>query len=150
MIARGKGIKSAFVGISLLVAVSACTSQYRNHGYVPSKEDLAEITVGVDTRDTVLETVGAPSAAGVLDNSGYYYVRSQVRHFGARKPEVVERRIVAITFDKRGVVRNVAEYALEDGQAVPISRRVTDNDLDNRGLLSQLIKNIGSFGPISN
>lgn len=150
MIARGKGIKSAFVGIGLLVALGACTSQYRNHGYVPTEEDLAEITVGVDTRDTVLETVGAPSAAGVLDNSGYYYVRSRVRHFGARKPEVIERRIVAITFDKRGVVRNVEEYALEDGQAVPISRRVTDNDLDSRGLLTQLIKNIGSFGPISN
>lgn len=150
MIAPGKGIKSAAIGISLMIALSACSSQYRNHGYVPTEEDLAEITVGVDTRDTVLETVGAPSAAGVLDNSGYYYVRSRVRHFGARRPEVVERRIVAITFDNRGVVSNITEYALEDGQAVPLTRRVTDNDFDNRGLLAQLIKNIGNFGPVGN
>ncbi len=149
MIAAGKGIKSAVVAVSLLVAVSACTSQYRNHGYVPTEEDLAEVTVGVDTRDTVSETIGAPSAAGVLDSSGYYYVRSRVRHFGARKPEVVERRIVAITFDQRGVVKNVEEYALEDGQAVPISRRVTDNDLDTRGVIAQILKNIGSFGGFS-
>jgi outer membrane protein assembly factor BamE (lipoprotein component of BamABCDE complex) len=149
MIAAGKGIKSAVVAIGLLVAVGACTSQYRNHGYVPTEEALAEITVGVDTRDTVAETIGAPSAAGVLDSSGYYYVRSRVRHFGARKPEVVERRIVAITFDQRGVVRNVEEYALEDGQVVPLSRRVTDNDLDNRSIIGQILKNIGSFGGFS-
>lgn len=148
MIAPGKGIKSAVLALGILGAVGACTAQYRNHGYVPTEEDLAEVTVGVDTRDTVLETVGAPSAEGVLDNSGYYYVRSRFRHFGARKPEVVERRIVAITFDKRGIVSNVAQYALEDGQAVPLARRVTDNGLDNRGVLAQLIKNIGNFGGV--
>lgn len=149
MIAVGKGIKSAVIAAGIMVVLGACTSQYRNHGYVPTEEDLAEITVGVDTRDTVAETVGTPSASGVLDSSGYYYVRSRVRHYGARKPEVVERRIVAITFDKRGVVRNVEEYALEDGQAVPIARRITDNDLNNQSILGQLLKNIGSFGGFS-
>ncbi|MDV4144057.1 MULTISPECIES: outer membrane protein assembly factor BamE [Shimia] len=149
MIAVGKGIKSAVIAAGIMVVLGACTSQYRNHGYVPTEEDLAEITVGVDTRDTVAETVGTPSASGVLDSSGYYYVRSRVRHYGARKPEVVERRIVAITFDNRGVVRNVEEYALEDGQAVPIARRITDNDLNNQSILGQLLKNIGSFGGFS-
>ncbi|MCW9044130.1 MAG: outer membrane protein assembly factor BamE [Pseudopelagicola sp.] len=147
MIAPGKGFKSAVVGIGFLVILGACTSQYRNHGYVPTPEDLAEVTVGVDTRDSVLETVGAPSAAGVLNDSGYYYVRTQVRHFGARKPEVVERRIVAITFDKRGVVRNITEYGLEDGQAVALTRRVTDNGIDDINIIAQLVKNIGNFGP---
>ena len=149
MIAVGKGIKSAVIAAGIMVVLGACTSQYRNHGYVPTEEDLAEITVGVATRDTVAETVGTPSASGVLDSSGYYYVRSRVRHYGARKPEVVERRIVAITFDNRGVVRNVEEYALEDGQAVPIARRITDNDLNNQSILGQLLKNIGSFGGFS-
>ena len=147
MIAPGKRFKSAAIGIGFLVVLGACTSEYRNHGYVPNEEDLAEITVGVDTRDTVLESVGAPSAAGVLSDSGYYYVRSQVRHFGARKPEVVERRIVAITFDKRGVVNNITEYGLEDGKAVPLTRRVTDHGFDDIGIIAQLIKNIGSFAP---
>ncbi len=146
MIAVGKGIKSAVVAAGLSVVLGACAAQYRNHGYVPTEEDLAEITVGVDTRETVAEAVGTPSAAGVLDSSGYYYVRSRVRHFGARKPEVVERRIVAITFDQRGVVRNIEEYALEDGQAVPIARRVTDNDFNSQSILGQLLKNIGNFG----
>jgi outer membrane protein assembly factor BamE (lipoprotein component of BamABCDE complex) len=140
-----KGFKSAVLGVCLLAA-AACTTQYRNHGYAPTSQDLEEVGVGVDTRDRVAETIGTPSASGVLDEGGYYYVRSRVRHYGARKPKVVERRVVAVTFDQRGVVRNVAEYSLEDGQVVPLSRRVTDGGVEERGVLAQLLANIGNFG----
>ncbi|WP_372885333.1 outer membrane protein assembly factor BamE [Shimia sp.] len=139
-------MKTAAVGACLLLAV-ACTAQIRNHGYVPLPEDLEKITVGVDTRDSVIDAVGSPSASGVLDESGYYYVRTQVRHFGASKPKVVSRRMVAITFDGRGLVRNVEEYALEDGKVVPLTRRVTDNDIQTISILHQLLKGIGNFSP---
>ncbi len=141
-----KTLKFALLGGALLVAV-ACTSQYRNHGYVPNPEELAALTPGVDTRDTVAETIGAPSASGVLNDSGYYYVRSKVRHYGARRPEVVERQVVAIGFDQAGIVRNVEHYALEDGNVVPLARRITDNGIENRSLIAQLIGNIGNFTP---
>jgi outer membrane protein assembly factor BamE (lipoprotein component of BamABCDE complex) len=73
-------------------------------------------------------------------------VRSRVRHYGARNPKVFARRVVAVTFAQRGVVRNVAEYSLEDGQVVPLSRRVTDGGVEERGVLAQLLANIGNFG----
>lgn len=135
---------------SCLVGLVACTAQYRNHGYVPPEEDLEKIKVGVDTRDSVAEAVGTPSAAGVLDEGGYYYVRTQVRHYGARKPQVVDRRLVAITFDSRGLVRNIEEFTLEDGNLVPLTRRITDNDIENAGFLRQIIGNIGNYGGFSN
>lgn len=141
-----KRMKTALLGVSLLLAV-ACTTQIRNHGYVPLPEDLEKIEVGVDTRDSVIEAVGSPSASGVLDQSGFYYVRSQVRHFGASKPKVIGRRLVAITFDGQGRVRNVEEYALEDGKAVPLTRRVTDNDIQTMSILQQLLKGISNFDP---
>ena len=141
-----KRMKIAAIGACLLLAV-ACTTQIRNHGYVPLPEDLENIKVGVDTRDSVIEAVGSPSASGVLDEGGFYYVRSQLRHFGARKPKIISRRLVAITFDSRGVVRNVEEYALEDGKAVPLTRRVTDNDIQTLSILQQLLKGIGNFSP---
>ncbi|SHI80427.1 Beta-barrel assembly machine subunit BamE [Shimia gijangensis] len=146
MTAGTKRMKTAMLGACLLL-VMACTTQYRNHGYVPLPEDLEKIKIGADNRNSVAEAVGTPSASGVLDDSGYYYVRTRVKHYGARKPQVVERRLVAITFDSRGTVRNVAEYSLEDGKAVPLTRRVTDNGIENQNLLKQLTKNIGGFTP---
>ncbi|MBE1292517.1 MAG: outer membrane protein assembly factor BamE [Rhodobacteraceae bacterium] len=143
---QSKVIKYAVMGVAML-SLAACATRYRNHGYVPNAEELAGITLGVDTRDTVVETIGPPTASGVLDDSGYIYVRSRVKHLGPRRPEVVDRQIVVIGFDSRGIARNIEKYALEDGQFVPLQRRITDNGIQTGGLLRQLSTNLGNFGP---
>ncbi len=142
----GKAIKSILFGMVLLVAAS-CTTQFRNHGYMPPDEDIAAVTLGVDTRDTVSETLGSPSAGGVLEDGSYYYVRSRIRYYGARAPKVVERRVMAVDFDSRGIARNIRQFGLEDGQAVPLVVRVTDNNLGNVSFLKQLLGSIGNFDP---
>lgn len=135
------------LAVALAVLVAGCSSVYRNHGYVPTDEDLAEIVVGVDTRDTVSETVGPPSSLGVLDESGYYYVASRMRHYGMRAPEEVERNLVAIRFDDAGVVRNIERYGIENGRVVTLDRRVTDSAVNDQTFLRQLLGNIGNFNP---
>ena len=130
-----------------LGAIAGCTAIYRNHGYVPTPEELAELKVGVDTRDSVIEAVGAPSSTGVLKDSGYYYVASRVRHYGAKEPQVVSRQLVAISFDQRGVVRNIERYGLEDGIVVPLERRVTSSSVEDKTFIRQLLGNIGTFNP---
>jgi len=136
-----------FGAITLLcVSLTACTASYRNHGYVPPEEDLSQITVGVDTRDTVAELVGPPSSGGVLSNSGYYYVRSRVKHFAWQRPEVIERQVVAISFTNGGIVENIGRYGLEDGQVVPLATRFTRNGQDV-SLIKKLLSNVGNFSP---
>ncbi|MEP2290720.1 MAG: outer membrane protein assembly factor BamE [Paracoccaceae bacterium] len=130
----------------VLIALSACTAQFRNHGFVPSEEDLAEIVVGVDTKASVDETIGVPSATGVLNDDGYYYVRSRMRTYGPRASRVVDRQLVVIDFSDAGVVTDIQRYGLEDGQAVLLSRRVTDSPTKGKGILRQLLGNVGNFG----
>ena len=132
-------------GVAML-ALASCAAQYQNHGYIPSEEDLAEIIVGVDTRDTVSDVIGSPSSAGLLSTSGYYYVRSRVRSFGAQRPKVVERQVLAITFDAEGVVSNIERYGLEDGQIVTLERRVTESSVVDRTFLRQLLGSLGRIG----
>lgn len=136
-----------FIGLLCVLAIAGCTTMYRNHGYVPSEEDLAQITVGVDTRDSVTEAVGTPSSGGVLNESGFYYVQSRVRHYAYQRPRVVEREVLAISFDSAGVVKNIERFGLEDGQVVPLARRVTDNSVGGNGFLRQLLTNLGNFSP---
>ena len=128
----------------MMAALGACTATYRNHGYAPSDDDLSQIVVGVDTRDSVTETVGAPTSVGVLESGGYYYVSSRVRYFGAAAPKEVERKLVAISFDGTGVVRNIETFALEDGRVIPLSRRVTDTGITDKSFMRQLLGNIFS------
>jgi outer membrane protein assembly factor BamE (lipoprotein component of BamABCDE complex) len=131
----------------LVATVAGCTAIYRDHGYVPTEEDLAEVTVGVDTRDTVAETIGAPTASGVLNDGGYYYVSSRMRHYGATQPRVVERQLVAISFSQRGVVENIERYSLQDGRVIALNRRVTETSVNNTSFLRQLLGNLGNFSP---
>jgi len=139
-------MRAALFGLVALT-LGACTTIYRNHGYVPTEEELREVVVGVDTRDSVAETIGTPGSSGVLNDSGFYYVATRVRYFGAAPPKVVERQLVAISFDSAGVVRNIERFGLEDGQVVPLQRRVTSSGVEDKTFLRQLLGNLGRIDP---
>mgnify|MGYP001300234479 CR=1 FL=1 len=143
MSGMGKTLRTV-AAIVVALSVAGCTASYRNHGFVPPEEELSGILVGIDTRDSVAETVGIPTTQSVVQDGGYYYVQSRVRHFAYKRPEVIEREIVAISFDSRGVVSNVERFGLEDGQVVPLSRRVTSEGV-SLGVLRQILGNLGQF-----
>ncbi|MGB3313843.1 MAG: outer membrane protein assembly factor BamE, partial [Albidovulum sp.] len=67
----GFGIRRG-VGVLALIALAACSAQYRNHGYVPRDEDLAEVVVGESTQDAVARAVGRPSSTGLLTGGAWY------------------------------------------------------------------------------
>lgn len=138
-----RGLRRNVLIAATALTLVACGPVMRNHGYVPREEELANIIVGVDTRDTVADLVGPPSSAGLLNDSGYYYVASTFRHFGAFAPKEIEREVLAITFDSNGVVENIARYGLEDGQVIVLSRRVTDTGVEDRTFIRQLLGSIG-------
>ena len=86
-----------------------------------------------------------PSSGSVLDGGDYYYVRSRVRHYAWQAPQVVDRQVVAVSFNASGTVANVERFDLTNGQIVPISRRVTSTTVTNKGFLRQLLSGIGRF-----
>ncbi|MEL6168130.1 MAG: outer membrane protein assembly factor BamE [Pseudomonadota bacterium] len=128
-----------------VLAVAGCSATYRNHGYVPAARDLAAITPGVDTQATVAAAIGQPTTAGILDASGWYYVRSRVRSFAFYEPQEIDRQVVAISFDPAGRVTNIERFGLEDGRVVTLERRVTDDNRAGVGFLRQAFGNLGRF-----
>lgn len=126
-----------------LIGVTACAPVYRDHGYVPTDTDLAQIKVGTDTRETVAGLIGRPSASALLNDTGWYYVQSRWKYFGARAPQEFDRQVVAITFTDAGIVENVERFGLENGRVVTLSRRVTDSNIKGVGFLRQLMGNLG-------
>ncbi|RKT34074.1 Beta-barrel assembly machine subunit BamE [Roseovarius halotolerans] len=146
MIGITKRLSGALAAMSLL-AMTACSATYKNHGYIPPEEDLQQLVVGVDTRASVDDVVGPPTMGGVLEGGDYYYVRSRIREYGMFRPEVVERQVLAISFNETDTIANIERFGLEDGQVVPLSRRVTDNSVVNNNFIRQMISNIGNIDP---
>jgi len=125
--------------------IAACTNQDRKHGYVPSDEDLEQVIVGVDTKDTVGDIVGRPTTAGILSDGGWFFVESKFRAYGWRETKEIEREVVSISFDSEGTVSNIERFGLDDGKVIAISRRVTDSNIKGITFLRQLFGSIGNF-----
>ena len=145
----GRSARALCTGVALL-ATTACTPLYDNHGYTPTDEQLNDLFVGVDTRQTVSDLIGTPTSSGMLRDSGYYYVSQRVRTWAWQAPEVIEREVVAISFDSNGVVSNIERFGLQDGNVVALSRRVTSSNVEGLNFLQQLFGNVGSLDIGSN
>ncbi|MBP6736627.1 MAG: outer membrane protein assembly factor BamE [Rhodobacteraceae bacterium] len=142
------GISRLRLRVGLLVAVlafAACSPIYNNHGYVPSDEELALIEVGQDSRETVAATLGRPSASGLLNDVGWFYVQSRWQTRGGFEPKEIDRQVVSITFTEDGIVENVERFGLEDGKVVAISRRVTKPNIRGLTFLQQLFGSVGQL-----
>lgn len=139
-------LRSLFVLVTIAVlGLAACSPVYRNHGFVPPESDLAQIAVGQTTMDQLQGLIGRPSAQGLLTGSGWYYVGSRWRDYGALPPREVSREVLAISFSPAGVVSNVERFGLERGRVVVLSRRVTEGSVTEISFVRQLLGNLGNI-----
>ena len=143
-IATGGPVRK-WVIVAAMLVMAACSPIYRDHGYIPTDEELALLTVGKDTRESVGVKIGRPSASGLLNDVGWYYVESRFRAYGAMQPKEIDREVAAISFTDAGIVENIERFGLEKGQIVPISRRVTTSNVKGASLLQQLFGNVGGL-----
>lgn len=132
----------AFVAV---IGLAACAPVYRNHGFVPPDEDLAQVVPGQTNMSDLQGLIGRPSAQGLLTGSGWYYVGSRWRHYGPTEPQEIDRQVVAVSFDANGTVTNVERFGLERGRVVVLSRRVTEGSVTEISFIRQLLSNLGNF-----
>ena len=135
------------LGLALGAAVAACSPQVRHHGYTPDEARLAGIEVGRASREDVAAALGRPGTTGLMSQDAWFYVSSRWEQRPPRPAAEVAREVLAVSFDSRGLVRNIERFGLEDGQPVVLSRRVTDTTVQGQGLLAQLLRNVGRFSP---
>ena len=139
-------LRTVALGCVLAVTV-ACNETYRNSGYVPSEDELAQVVVGKSDRAFVEETVGRPITQGMIRDDTWYFVGTRWEYYAYRAPKPIDRQVVAISFNDKGTVGNVERFSLEDGKVIALNRRVTDSNIAGVSFLRQLLGNLGNLGP---
>lgn len=127
------------------LAVIGCSPIVENHGYLPVAAEVAAITAGTDSKETVLSRLGEPTSKGVQGDSAWYYVSYTERKLAFLKPQITSREILAISFGPNGKVAAINHYGLENGVVVDLNTRETVTGGRRLSFLQQLIGNIGNF-----
>ena len=118
----------------------SCTTNIKNHGYIPSKSELDALVIGKDNKDSVSKKIGLPATAGL--EGSFYYVRSTFNAPGFRSAQLIDRTVVLLSFDKRNFLRNIETFSVDKKTVVRLDYRVTETGLENKSILQQIIGSI--------
>ena len=118
----------------------SCTTNIKNHGYIPSKSELDALVIGKDNKESVSKKIGLPATAGL--EGSFYYVRSTFNAPGFRSAQLIDRTVVLLSFDKRNLLRNIETFSVDKKTVVRLDYRVTETGLENKNILQQIIGSI--------
>ena len=142
----GRGLR--FVAVALVAGslAAACSPPVRTHGYVLSESALEQVPVG-SSREQVLLVLGTPSTTSALAGDAFYYISQKVEENPIMGRSVIEQRVLAVYFDDKGMVRQIANYGLQDGKVFDFIERKTRTGGADLSILSQLLGAVGRGNP---
>ncbi len=137
-------MKTAFLSLTALLLLSACTPMTANRGNMLDDYQMKELEPGVDTRDEVVRKIGSPTTVAPFDDNTWYYIGQKTSKRGILDPEITEERIVAVTFAADGMLDKVVER--KDGREdIPITQRKTPTTGNEFTFMQQMLGNLGKF-----
>ena len=128
------------------VILAACAKDVYLRGNVPLPESLSQLAPGEQTRQDVQSILGTPATTSVFGNETWYYISAHTTQYAFYPVHELDRSVLALDFDERGILISARQLNLEDGIDVAIAQRATPTKGREYNLLEQLIGNIGRFG----
>jgi outer membrane protein assembly factor BamE (lipoprotein component of BamABCDE complex) len=120
---RTGGLKAA--AMAGAVALFACTPIVSQRGYLGDAATEASIKPGTDTKTTVQERLGYASTTATFGGDAWYYISATEKQVAFFHPTVLQRKIMAVYFDKDNKVTGLRHYSLEDGHVITFEARQT-------------------------
>ena len=129
----------------ILLYLAGCSPRIAVSGNLPNPDLLDSIEIGHVNKQEVLNLIGAPSTISPFSGNNWYYVSERTETSAFFTPKVVDRKVLSIKFDDKGVVSDIKSYGAEAGKAVNVVDRVTPTEGRDFGVIQQLLGNLGRF-----
>ncbi|SDF77962.1 Beta-barrel assembly machine subunit BamE [Limimonas halophila] len=127
------------------LAAAGCEAPKRVHGNMPEKDEIAKIRAGKDTRNDVVDVLGAPSTRAPFANETWYYIGAEKKQIAFFEPEVVTRRVFKVSFRDDNTVADTKVLTKTDGRAIDPVDDITPTAGRDLNVFEQLIGNLGRF-----
>ncbi|MDP6022320.1 MAG: outer membrane protein assembly factor BamE [Alphaproteobacteria bacterium] len=133
-----------------MAALAGCSPMQSSHGYVPDAELVEKLRPGVHDRDSVTSLFGSPTSVANFNGEIWLYVKQESEHIAFFDETLTDQTVLAIKFDKAGVVSGIKHYALADGKTVDLVQRKTLTKGKELTVIGQLFGNVGRFSNAGN
>ncbi|MBT3989437.1 MAG: outer membrane protein assembly factor BamE [Rhodospirillaceae bacterium] len=137
----GKIVLAGVVALS----VTACAPRVASRGNLPDPDLLANIEVGQVNKRDVIELIGSPSSTELFKGESWYYISERTETKAFFEPKVVERKVIIIRFNEKGIVKELKAIGLKEARDIEMVDRVTPTAGQEMTILKQLFGNVGRF-----
>jgi outer membrane protein assembly factor BamE (lipoprotein component of BamABCDE complex) len=121
----GLAVRLAVIALAgLLVGSCGGITQTYHHGYMVPEGALEQIPLGA-SQEQVLIVLGTPSTVATISGEVFYYISQRSQQISFLPQKEVDRRVVAVYFDKNRRVQRLADYGLRDGRIFDSISRTT-------------------------
>ena len=132
-------VRAVAATVLSLVVLDGCAEEY-THGYVQSQDAISQIQPG-SSREQVLLVLGSPSTSSTIGGESFYYISQKTeRNMAFATPGLVDQRVLAVYFDDKGKVKEVANYGMQDGKIFDFIGRKTKTTGQDSGIIGQILK----------
>jgi len=138
------------MALLLAASTSACSiigPREQVRGNMVDPDALKELVPGTSTRADAVSLLGSPTAKASFDDNRWIYIGEVTQPRIASTQAVMRQQVVVLTFDDKGVLRNVEKLNQKNSLPVDVVARTTPTPGGQAGFFQQLFGNVGRFGP---
>ena len=119
-----RGMAAHALVFALALPLGGCLGETFQRGYVLPEGALEQIRLGA-SQEQVLIVLGTPSTVATLSGEVFYYISQRAEQISFLPQREIDRRVVAVYFDKNRRVQRLADYGLKDGKIFDSISRTT-------------------------
>ncbi|MDA1100372.1 MAG: outer membrane protein assembly factor BamE [Proteobacteria bacterium] len=135
-------LSQAVLAIAVLLG---CSPMLSSHGYIPDNELVAKLRPGVHDRDSVTSLFGSPTSIANFNGETWLYMKQESKQVAFFDEQTLVQDVLAVHFNKSGVVSDIQRFALADGKVLVLVERKTPTRGKEMTVVEQLFGNIGRF-----
>jgi outer membrane protein assembly factor BamE (lipoprotein component of BamABCDE complex) len=143
---RKSSARAAMLALVSALALTACTRETFQRGYVLPEGALEQIPLGA-SQEQVLLVLGTPSTVATVSGEAFYYISQRGdRPIMFMPTQVTDQRVIAVYFDKNRKVQRLAEYGMKDGHIFDFVSRTTPTSGNDLNVITTIIHNLEGKG----
>jgi outer membrane protein assembly factor BamE (lipoprotein component of BamABCDE complex) len=133
-------LRAAALVLALGLPLGGCfiTETYQR-GYLIPEGALDQIPLG-SSQEQVLIVLGTPSTVATISGEVFYYISQRTEQTSFLPQTEIDRRVVAVYFDKGRKVQRIANYGIRDGKLFDYISRTTPSGGEQQSITGFFVK----------